>query len=200
MVAQNHCSSIEIAVTVEPGDDEIGPKKPLRAIQVVNGYMLRDPDKKNRMSVWFTGGKLAPFFPDENPMEEWEEYGSFEEWKALFDQEYTSSWSESFKNMGAKLLLGAQLPQGMQPDGSLSYSLTRPYGGHGKSFIDVSFVCLNGDGCRILPASNDLLCRRSCIWTKDYSSLVETMERFMLWLGAICCALLKKGGTRLMDA
>jgi len=126
---------------VEPNDDETGPKKPLRAIQVLNGYMLRDPEKKNRLSVWFTGGKLAPFTPDESmAIEDHDEYGGFEEWKEVFDQEYTSSWSESFKNIGAKLLLGAQLPQGMQRDGSLSYSLTRPYGGHGKSFIDVSSV------------------------------------------------------------
>lgn len=138
---------------MEPNlDDDVGPKKPLRAIQVLNGYMLRDPDKKNRLSVWFTGGKLAPFMPDES-MGDSDEYGNFEDWKEVFDQEYTSSWSESLKNMGAKLLLGAQLPQGMQPDGSLSYSLTRPYGGHGKSFIDVSLISLDANDFQMRSTS-----------------------------------------------
>ncbi|CAJ1932864.1 unnamed protein product [Cylindrotheca closterium] len=133
---------IEIAMTIQPSDDEIGPKKPLRAIQVVKGYMLRDPNEKNRLSVWFTGGKLSPFIPYDSNGElmKDDEHGSFEDWKAIFDQEYTSSWSESFQNIGAKLFLGAQLPHGVNADGSLHYSLTRPYGGHGKSFIDVLYL------------------------------------------------------------
>lgn len=133
-------------MTIEPSDDEMGdsegvaPLKPLRAVQVVNGYLLRDPEENNRLSVWFTGGRLAPFTPPESPesMADETEYGNFEEWKEIFDRDYKTSWSESFKNMGAMLFLGAELPQGMNPDGSMSYSLTRPYGGHGKSFIDVS--------------------------------------------------------------
>ena len=136
-------------MTIQPSDDEIGPKKPIRAIQVVKGFMLRDPNEKNRLSVWFTGGKLSPFIPDHSMAEMMkdDEYGSFEDWRAVFDQEYTSSWSESFQNIGAKLFLGAQLPHGMHSDGSLNYSLTRPYGGHGKSFIDVS--CIEVDLLRI---------------------------------------------------
>eukprot|EP00526_Cylindrotheca_closterium_P002685 CAMPEP_0113615892 /NCGR_PEP_ID=MMETSP0017_2-20120614/7945_1 /TAXON_ID=2856 /ORGANISM="Cylindrotheca closterium" /LENGTH=1002 /DNA_ID=CAMNT_0000525163 /DNA_START=225 /DNA_END=3233 /DNA_ORIENTATION=+ /assembly_acc=CAM_ASM_000147 len=132
---------IEIAMTIQP-NEELGLKKPLRAIQILHGYMLRDPNENNRLSVWFTGGKLVPFMPDDSMVEmmEDDEYGTFEDWKAIFDQEYTSSWSESFQNIGAKLFLGAQLPSGMKPDGSLNYSLTRPYGGHGKSFIDVLYL------------------------------------------------------------
>lgn len=132
-------------MTIQPSEDENGPKKPLRAIQILNGYMLRDPNENNRLSVWFTGGKLAPFMPDDKaePTPD-DEYGSMEDWNAVFDKEYTSSWSESFQNIGAKLFLGAQLPHGMHSDGSLNYSLTRPYGGHGKSFIDVSLIRLAG--------------------------------------------------------
>jgi hypothetical protein len=69
-----HSCSIEVAVTIEPSEDNSGnasdeeasPKKPLRAVQVVNGYLLRDPHEKNRLSVWFTGGKLAPYSPPDS--------------------------------------------------------------------------------------------------------------------------------------
>eukprot|EP00980_Cylindrotheca_fusiformis_P006865 scaffold1436_cov112-Cylindrotheca_fusiformis.AAC.1 len=139
---------IEIAVTIEPCKDSIqddnerpvGPKKPLRAVQVLKGYLLRDPNEKNRLTVWFTGGRLSPYTPPESAdsLADDTEYGDFEDWKEIFDRDYKTSWSESFKNMGAMLFLGAELPQGMNPDGSMTYSLSRPYGGHGKGYIDVS--------------------------------------------------------------
>lgn len=137
--------SIEIALTIEPESIESttnsqGPSssRRLRALQVVHGYMLQDPDVKNRLTVWFTGGKLLPSKP---PKEQ--EYGSFEDWKQTFDSaDQTSTWGESLKNMGAKLLLGAEFPQGMELDGSMAYTLHRPYGGHGKGFVDVSFFLI----------------------------------------------------------
>ena len=140
-------------MTLEPeGDDDkekegedIFPKKPLRALQVVHGYLLQDPDQTNRLTVWFTGGKLSPVVPqkselDNNGNDSNTKYGDFEDWKAIFDQEHKNSWSDSFKNIGAKLFLGAELPQGMEADGSMSYSLNRPFGGHGKSYIEVRFI------------------------------------------------------------
>jgi hypothetical protein len=194
-----HSCSIEVAVTIEPSEDNSGnasdeeasPKKPLRAVQVVNGYLLRDPHEKNRLSVWFTGGKLAPYSPPDSAesLDDDTKYGDFEEWKAIFDREYKTSWSESFKNMGAVLFLGAELPQGMNPDGSMGYSLTRPYGGHGKSYIDVS--------CSILPLSI-VVCivaftmkrsfNRFYMSMKVCSSLEETMVRFMSEFEVICYA------------
>ena len=129
--------SIEIALTIEPEDNEdiekVGerlPKKPLHAVQVVHGYLLQDPEETNRLTVWFTSGKLSPNLMDSSD-------GDFEEWKAIFDQEHKNSWSESFQNISAKLLFGAELPHSMDSDGSMSYSLSRPYGGHGKSYIEV---------------------------------------------------------------
>lgn len=106
------------------------PKKPLHAVQVVHGYLLQDPDEKNRLTVWFTSGKLSPNLMDSSN-------GDFEEWKAIFDQEHKNSWTESFQNISAKILFGAELPHSMDSDGSMSYSLSRPYGGHGKSYIEV---------------------------------------------------------------
>jgi hypothetical protein len=98
--------------------------------------MLQDPDVKNRLTVWFTGGKLSPVTPPES---EAKDYGDFEEWKQVFATPRKSTWGESFKNMGAKLFLGAELPQGMESDGSMAYTLHRPYGGHGKGYVDVSY-------------------------------------------------------------
>jgi hypothetical protein len=36
------------------------PTKRLRAIIAVKGYVLPDPQIPNRLTVWFTGGKLCP--------------------------------------------------------------------------------------------------------------------------------------------
>ena len=36
------------------------PTKRLRAIIAVKGYVLPDPHTPNRLTVWFTGGKLCP--------------------------------------------------------------------------------------------------------------------------------------------
>lgn len=137
-------------MTLEPEDNddskekagrEIFPNKPLRALQVVNGYLLQDPDQTNRLTVWFTGGKLSPVLPQTSEPEN-SEFGDFEDWKSIFDQEHKNSWSDSLKNIGAKLFLGAELPRGMEEDGSMSYSLNRPFGGHGKSYIEV-IILLN---------------------------------------------------------
>ena len=148
-----HFDSIVIGLTIEPENKDqsaeslgetAGPSSRLRAVQLVQGYMLKDPDPNNpdRLSVWFTGGKLFPVAPPEpdknSPIESQNShYGGFDEWKRIFGEATSSSWSESFKNMGAKLFLGAELSSGMGADGSMAYTLHRPYGGHGKSFVEV---------------------------------------------------------------
>ena len=99
--------------------------------------MLPDPDTPNRLTVWFTGGKLSPVLPEAGSPEE-SEYGGFDEWKAVFGGKHKRTWGESFRVMGAKLLLGAELPDGMEEDGSMKYTLHRPAGGHGSAYVDVS--------------------------------------------------------------
>ena len=142
---------IAISLTIEPGQFKAGvnedipsPPRRLRATQIVRGYFLPDPDTPNRLSVWFTGGKLS-FAPTaagalgECPDEE---FGTLQDWIDLFGAEYKRTWGEALSVIGAKLFLGASLPEGMESDGcgSMSYSLNRPYGGHGKGYVDVLYL------------------------------------------------------------
>lgn len=117
------------------------PKSPIRALKVVKGYMLPDPDVPNRLTIWFVGGRLSPVVEQQETKENEggsAAYGGLNEWKELFGTEQKKTWGESFRDMGAKLLLGAELPAGMAADGTLSYQLHRPHGGHGVAYIDVS--------------------------------------------------------------
>ena len=73
-----------------------------------------------------------------------EGFGGLQEWKALFGADHKRTWGESFRVMGAKLFLGAELPDGMEDDGTMKYLLHRPVGGHGRTFVDVSVAtCLS---------------------------------------------------------
>lgn len=135
---------IVVALTIEPGqllaDKEVVPSPPrrLRAMHIVNGYFLPDPNTPNRLTVWFTGGKLSPAGPPRT--DDAGEYGTLDDWFALFGAEHKRTWRESFSVMGAKLLFGAELPDGMEADGSMSYMLHRPHGGHGKAYVDILYV------------------------------------------------------------
>lgn len=138
--------SIAVALTIEPtllttqsGQEVPSPSRRLRGLQMVHGYMLPDPDVQNRLTVWFTGGELSPAPPPrDGGHEEHSEYGSLEEWKELFGGEHKRTWKESLSLMGAKLFLGAELQDSMDSSGTMSYTLHRPYGGHGKAYVDVS--------------------------------------------------------------
>lgn len=146
---------IVIALTIEPGQfkaakNETIPSPPcrVRATHVVRGYFLPDPEVPNRLTVWFTGGELAPAppppggkhaTPAEVPFGE-ERFGGMNDWMSLFGVAHKRSWGESISLMGAKLFLGAELPDGMGRDGSMRYMLHRPYGGHGKGYVDVVYA------------------------------------------------------------
>ncbi|KAL7480889.1 hypothetical protein ACHAW6_006551 [Cyclotella cf. meneghiniana] len=154
---------IAVSMTIEPptsvGQPEpLGsptPTKRLRAIIAVKGYVLPDPHTPNRLTVWFTGGKLCPAKLASNddedsddeeedntrkhksnskkqPVkkeaeEEDEEYGGFEEWADLFSKgKWRKTLGERARAMAAKLLLGAEIPNKMEDDGKMEYALHRP--------------------------------------------------------------------------
>jgi hypothetical protein len=64
------------------------------------------------------------------------------EWEDLFAPE--DNWRLSFgdraKGLAIKLLMGATLPTGMEDDGTMEFTLGRPIGGHGRTFIDVLYM------------------------------------------------------------
>lgn len=143
---------IAIAMTVEPGqfaspyEVVVSPPCRLKAMQIIHGYFLPDTETPNRLSVWFTGGELTPVDPTpEEPgaaatVDSEERYGSRKEWIEYFGAEHKRTWGETLSVMGAKLFLGAELPEEMDPNGTMTYTLHRPYGGHGKAYADVLYV------------------------------------------------------------
>lgn len=142
--------SIAVSMTMEPassvGQPEPpgttpGPTKRMRAIMSVKGYVLPDPEVPNRLTVWFTGGKLSPArLPsgdgDETDDEDQAEYnrgaasrrgpetedgfGGFDDWTAMFSKgKWRKTLGERARAMAAKLLLGADVPNKMEEDGHM---------------------------------------------------------------------------------
>ena len=136
---------VVVALTIEPGAFAAGkndvvpsPARRLKALQVASGYFLPDPETSNRLTVWFTGGYLAPAPVTAEDLANG--YGGLDDWVEFFGAEYKRTWSEALSDMGAKLFLGAELPNEMDPTGKMEYTLHRPYGGHGKGHADVMYV------------------------------------------------------------
>jgi hypothetical protein len=151
---------LESVGQAEPPSATPSPTKRMRAIMAVRGYILPDPDVPNRLTVWFTGGKLCPAKlanqdgaetddEDDDKCEmkhsasEEDGYGGFEEWTALFSKgKWRKTLGERARAMAAKLLLGADIPNKMEEEGQMEYHLHRPIGGHSKIYIDVSNGCV----------------------------------------------------------
>lgn len=64
------------------------------------------------------------------------------EWQDIFapEENWERTVGEKVLTLGVSLMLGAEVPQGMEDDGIMSFTLHRPVGGHGSTFIDVSVV------------------------------------------------------------
>lgn len=137
--------SIVVAITVESGQDRKGNQqhesasdedtyivpRPIRGILTTQGYSISDPIKLDRVSIWFSGGTLE--VQDEDDLEEW---------KRIFDVSSVPDRAptEYASILAAKVLLGASLPENLEDDGTMSFSLKRPIGGHGSVYCDVVFM------------------------------------------------------------
>jgi hypothetical protein len=130
--------NIITAFTVEPhmADYPKAPNKdvrrPIKGIMTTYGYVLPDPQVPNRLSIWFTGGQICP------NNDQYDE----REWKRLFGDHHHPgrTLAEKTRVLAANLLMGAQVPQEMQENGTLSYTFTRPLGGHGVAYVDVLYL------------------------------------------------------------
>mmetsp|Transcript_48097 Transcript_48097/g.71279 ORF Transcript_48097/g.71279 Transcript_48097/m.71279 type:complete len:484 (-) Transcript_48097:533-1984(-) len=150
----------------EASQETPAPSSPIRGVMTNNGYMLPDPGVPNRFNIWFTGGELGPYLADKSsPLSpsvssstcsltlhqcryknrmcalhglgtntvttplEWEEiFGKQENWKRTL--------GERAKMLAAQMLLGADVPEQMEEDGTMNYELHRPISGH----IDVLYM------------------------------------------------------------
>jgi hypothetical protein len=104
----------------------------IKGIMLNQGYLVPDPDVPNRLSIWFSGGSL----------EVQDETSDLEEWKTIFDKACAPNRDlrEYANILAAKLLLGAHLPETIEEDGSMSFVLNRPIGGHGSAYCDIIFM------------------------------------------------------------
>ncbi|KAG7353823.1 hypothetical protein IV203_003178 [Nitzschia inconspicua] len=140
-----HSYDIVVAITVEPGQDRKGhlqddssgggneyivPRQ-IRGILTTQGYSIPDPIKPERLSIWFSGGTLE--VQDEDDLEEWKQIFDVTSAPDRVPKEYASI-------LAAKVLLGAHLPENLEEDGTMSFSLNRPIGGHGSVYCDVIFM------------------------------------------------------------
>eukprot|EP00522_Entomoneis_paludosa_P008944 CAMPEP_0172451832 /NCGR_PEP_ID=MMETSP1065-20121228/9696_1 /TAXON_ID=265537 /ORGANISM="Amphiprora paludosa, Strain CCMP125" /LENGTH=520 /DNA_ID=CAMNT_0013203803 /DNA_START=76 /DNA_END=1638 /DNA_ORIENTATION=+ len=140
-------SSLSSSNSETAQDAEYVVQRPIQALLTNHGYCLPDPETPNRLSIWFCGGKLEPAIQDDDVSRDSvvdQDSGSsscLEEWRNLFDtaQAPSRNFSEMARILAAKCFLGAHLPQGMEADGSLNYSLQRPIGGHGQVYVDVLY-------------------------------------------------------------
>jgi hypothetical protein len=134
-----HCDfSVITAFTVEPNlaDFPSAPNKtvrrPIKGIMTTYGYVLPDPAVPNRLSIFFTGGRIEPNddVTDQN------------EWNRLFNNGPLPQrqLGERLRLRAASLLMGAQAPTEVNEDGSMEFEFTRPLGGHGVAYVDVIYL------------------------------------------------------------
>ena len=118
-------NSIVVAFTIHSND---GKTRPLQGVMTNYGYVLPDPNTPNRFTVFFTGGLLEPNGETD-----------VTEWKNIFGEAAPKRLlSERARLLAAKVFLGASVSDAMEEDGSMSYFLKRPIGGHGSTYMDVS--------------------------------------------------------------
>jgi len=143
--------NIVTAFVIEPHSPSFGPsspnsivRSPIRGIMTTYGYALSDPDNPDRLSVWFTGGKVECGESKRSP--------KFQVWKRIFGggeavtpkkkkrpSPQRRTMREGMMVGAARLLMGAQgYNDGMdEKSGDMSYTFTRPVGGHGKVYVEV---------------------------------------------------------------
>jgi hypothetical protein len=106
--------------------------KPVRGSITTYGYVLPDPEVPNRLSIWFSGGRIEANAEDRDGLDQWK--------KALGCGSSQMHWQDKARRIAAKLLLGANISDHMSEDGSMEFDLARPIGGHGSTYVDVLYL------------------------------------------------------------
>ena len=124
--------TIEPSMAAFPNAPNKDVIRPIRGIMTTYGYSLPDPDTPNRHSIWFTGGRVEPN----------NDVSDTKLWKNFFKLHPPKhSFGEKAKLLAVKLLMGATIPQEIDPhDGSMNYVFTRPLGGHNIAYVDVVYL------------------------------------------------------------
>lgn len=139
--------SIVVAFTIEPYSPSFGADSPnrivtcpIRGIMTTYGYVLPDPTTQDRLTVWFSGGKIE--------CGEDVESNQFQIWKEIFGcpsrnkkrkPRRRRTFREGAMVFAAQMMMGATgYDNAMDEEtGELSYTFTRPVGGHAKNYVDI---------------------------------------------------------------
>lgn len=140
--------------------------RPIRGIMTNLGFLLPDPKRDNRLSVWFTEGQL-----EVNDEEE-----DLKEWQRIFDNRGAPKRAlrERAHMLAAKLFLGADVPEQMDEDGTMRYELKRPIGGHGLAYTDVLYL---DDDLRILRGHHGQIYVCARVLTGESAAALQAVAR-----------------------
>lgn len=129
---------IVTAFSIEPWAPDMGLKSPnkrvdhqIRALLTTDSYVLANPEKPNRLSIWFTGGSIEVNNIDCDDSQVWHQ---------IFTEAPKRDLVEKLRVAAAKLAMGATIPEKMEQDGKMSYSLKRPIGGHDTASVDLLYL------------------------------------------------------------
>lgn len=138
------------AFTIEAHKTSFGPDspnlvvdRPIEGLLTTFGYILPNPEKRNRLSIWFTGGTI-------------EVNEDHQRWHKVFGQSKLPkrNLKEQIRVLGAKIAMGATPPEKMEQDGRMCYHLNRPFGGHEIAYVDIVYL---DDTLRIARASSGVV-------------------------------------------
>lgn len=94
------------------------------------GYSLPDPEMPSRLSTWFRGGTI----------EVWDEEQDMEAWCNIFGNLPKRQLQEKAQLFSRRVKTGVCPASTMEPDGKLSFTLSKPVGGHGFAYADVLYL------------------------------------------------------------
>jgi hypothetical protein len=102
----------------------------IKGVLQMDGYTLPNPSEDNRYTIWFTGGRCYALNGQDA-----------KQWRDVFGTELPKlKMLERFKLWMAKMFMGAEPSEGMLEDGSLTYLLKKPIGGHKTAYQQVIYL------------------------------------------------------------
>lgn len=110
-----------------------GGSAPSPAISTSCSLTFHECQKKSRSCALHGVGGKRPLGSASKSSLQWEHiFGPEDNWKR--------SLNEKAKVLAAKVFLGAEVPDGMEEDGTMRYTLHRPIGRHGSTYVDVLYL------------------------------------------------------------
>ena len=103
----------------------------IQGVLQMDGFTIPNPHEKNRYSIWFTGGRCYALNPQRDG----------KKWRSVFGTDLPKfNKLEQVQLWMANLFMGAEPTKGMRQDGSLTYVMKKPIGGHQQAYQQVLYL------------------------------------------------------------